>query len=101
MLSLGNAFDDAELEAWQQRIAKLVPEVLRAGYQLEYKIDGAAVNLTYERGRLALGATRGNGMVGENVTANLKTVPDIPLRLQGESWPELMEVRGEIYFPLD
>ena len=101
MLSLGNAFDDAELEAWEQRIAKLVPEVLTAGYQLEYKIDGAAVNLTYERGRLALGATRGNGMVGENVTANLKTVPDIPLRLQGESWPELMEVRGEIYFPLD
>ncbi len=101
MLSLGNAFDDAELEAWEQRIAKLVPEVLTGGYQLEYKIDGAAVNLTYERGTLALGATRGNGVVGENVTANLKTVPDIPLRLQGDSWPELMEVRGEIYFPLD
>lgn len=101
MLSLGNAFDDAELEAWEQRIAKLVPEVLTAGYQLEYKIDGAAVNLTYERGTLVLGATRGNGVVGENVTANLKTVPDIPLRLQGASWPELMEVRGEIYFPLD
>ena len=101
MLSLGNAFDDAELEAWEQRIAKLVPEVLAGGYQLEYKIDGAAVNLTYERGTLALGATRGNGVIGENVTANLKTVPDIPLRLQGESWPKLMEVRGEIYFPLD
>ena len=101
MLSLGNAFDDAELEAWQQRIAKLAPDVLTAGYQLEFKIDGAAVNLTYERGTLTLGATRGNGVTGENVTANLKTVPDIPLRLQGESWPELMEIRGEIYFPLD
>ncbi len=101
MLSLGNAFDDAELEAWEQRIAKLAPDVLTAGYQLEFKIDGAAVNLTYERGTLTLGATRGNGVTGENVTANLKTVPDIPLRLQGESWPELMEIRGEIYFPLD
>ena len=101
MLSLGNAFDDAELEAWEQRIAKLVPEVLTGHYQLEYKIDGAAVNLTYERGTLKLGTTRGNGVVGENVTANLKTIPDIPLRLQGDSWPDLMEVRGEIYFPLD
>ncbi len=101
MLSLGNAFDDDELGAWEQRIAKLVPEVLTAGYQLELKIDGAAVNLTYEDGVLTLGATRGNGAVGENVTTNLKTIPDIPLRLLGEDWPALMEVRGEVYFPLD
>jgi DNA ligase (NAD+) len=101
MLSLGNAFDDDELDAWEHRIAKLAPDVTTAGYQLELKIDGAAVNLTYEDGVLVLGTTRGNGTVGENVTANLQTIPDIPLRFQGEDWPALMEVRGEVYFPLD
>ncbi|MCH8144359.1 MAG: NAD-dependent DNA ligase LigA [Gemmatimonadetes bacterium] len=101
MLSLANAFDDDELDAWEQRIANLVPDVLTSGYQLELKIDGAAVNLTYENGIFTLGATRGNGTIGENVTANLKTIPDIPLRLQGNDWPGMMEIRGEVYFPLD
>ncbi len=101
MLSLANAFDDDELDAWEQRIANLVPDVLTSGYQLELKIDGAAVNLTYENGIFTLGATRGNGAIGENVTANLKTIPDIPLRLQGNDWPGMMEIRGEVYFPLD
>lgn len=101
MLSLANAFDDAELDAWEQRIAKLVPEVRTAGYQLELKIDGAAVSLTYENGILVLGATRGNGTIGEDVTANLRTIADIPLRLHGTGWPDLMDVRGEVYFPLD
>ena len=101
MLSLANAFDDDELDAWEQRIANLVPDVLTSGYQLELKIDGAAVNLTYENGSFTLGATRGNGTIGENVTANLKTIPDIPLRLQGNDWPGMMEIRGEVYFPLD
>ena len=101
MLSLANAFDDGELEAWQTRIAKISPDVLSAGYQLELKIDGAALNLTYEGGILSMAATRGNGLVGENVTANVRTIPDVPLRLLGTSWPSLMEVRGEAYFPLD
>ena len=101
MLSLANAFDDDELDAWEQRIANLVPDVLTSGYQLELKIDGAAVNLTYENGSFTLGTTRGNGTIGENVTANLKTILDIPLRLQGNDWPGMMEIRGEVYFPLD
>jgi DNA ligase (NAD+) len=100
MLSLANAFDDDELTAWEQRIAKLAPEVTDAGYQLELKIDGAAVNLTYEHGSFTMGATRGNGRVGENITANLRTIPDLPLRLEGSGWPAIMEIRGEIYFPL-
>ncbi len=101
MLSLANAFDDGELEAWQTRIAKISPEVLSAGYQLELKIDGAAINLTYEDGILAVAATRGNGTVGDDVTANVRTIPDVPLRLQGTSWTPVLEVRGEAYFPLD
>ena len=101
MLSLANVFDDGELEAWQTRVAKISPDVLSAGYQLELKIDGAALNLTYEDGILSMAATHGNGLVGEDVTANVKTIPDVPLRLLGTSWPSLMEVRGEAYFPLD
>jgi DNA ligase (NAD+) len=100
MLSLANAFDDDELQAWEQRIAKLAPEVTDAGYQLELKIDGAAVNLTYEHGTFTVGATRGNGVLGENITANLRTIPDLPLRLEGGGWPAVMEIRGEVYFPL-
>ena len=101
MLSLANAFADDELDAWEARIAKIAPEVLTAGYQLELKIDGAAVNLTYENGILSVAATRGNGMVGENVTTNVKTIPDVPLRLRGSEWPSFTEIRGEVYFPLD
>jgi len=99
MLSLANAFSDEDLDAWQERNARIAPDVVTAGYTLEVKIDGAAVNLTYEGGVLAVGATRGNGVVGEVVTANLRTVPDIPLRLVGEGWPALLEVRGETYMP--
>ncbi len=101
MLSLANAFDDAELDAWEARIGRIAPDVLKAGYQLEVKIDGAAVNLTYDAGIMVMAATRGNGEVGENVTANARTIPDIPLTLQGSGWPKWMEVRGEVYFPLE
>ena len=97
MLSLANAFTEAELVEWEERNARLVPEVNAAGYTMEVKIDGAAVSLTYEAGVLVTGATRGNGVEGEDVTANLRTVLDLPLRLQGKAWPKKMEVRGEVY----
>jgi DNA ligase (NAD+) len=99
MLSLANAFDAEELAAWEERNARLVPEVKSAGYITEIKIDGAAVSLTYENGRLKLGATRGNGTIGEDITHNLRIIPDIPLSLKGDGYPKLMEVRGEVYMP--
>ena len=100
MLSLGNAFNETELAEWEERNARLVPEARKAGYTLEVKIDGAAVSLTYRDGVFTVGATRGNGIEGEDVTANLRTIDDIPLRLKGggKTWPKLMEVRGEVYF---
>jgi DNA ligase (NAD+) len=97
MLSLANAFTETELVEWEERNARLVPDVKAAGYTLEVKIDGAAVSLTYEAGVLVTGATRGNGIIGEDVTPNLRTVLDLPLRLQGKGWPKKMEVRGEVY----
>jgi DNA ligase (NAD+) len=97
MLSLANAFTDAELEEWEDRNARLAPDVREAGYALEVKIDGAAVSLTYEDGVLVTGVTRGNGVEGEDVTGNLRTVLDLPLRLRGKGWPKRMEVRGEVY----
>jgi DNA ligase (NAD+) len=99
MLSLANAFTADELTEWEQRNARLVPEVKGAGYTTEIKIDGAAVSLTYENGRLKLGATRGNGTIGEDVTHNLRIINDIPLSLKGTHHPGLMEVRGEVYMP--
>src|SRR5437588_11416852 len=99
MLSLANVFTEAELLEWEERNARLVPEVKTAGYTLEVKIDGAAVSLTYEDGVLVTGVTRGNGIEGEDVTANLRTVLDLPLRLRGKGWPKKMEVRGEVYLP--
>ena len=99
MLSLANAFSDEELAAWEERNVRLVPEVRKAGYTTEVKIDGTAVSLTYENGRLKVGATRGTGTIGEDVTPNLRTVNDIPLSLKGKDHPRLMEVRGEVYLP--
>ena len=97
MLSLANAFNETALAEWEDRNARLVPEVRTAGYTLEVKIDGAAVSLTYVEGVFTIGATRGNGVEGEDVTANLRTVLDVPLRLRGKGWPQKMEVRGEVY----
>jgi DNA ligase (NAD+) len=99
MLSLANAFSDEELLQWEERNARLAPEVRHGGYTVEVKLDGTAVNLTYEDGRLVQGSTRGNGTVGEDVTANLRTVSDVPLVLRGDDWPPLMEIRGEVYLP--
>src|ERR687889_1863789 len=99
MLSLANAFSAEELTAWEERNARLAPEVKTAGYTTEVKIDGTAVSLTYENGKLVVGATRGNGIIGEDVTPNLRTIHDIPLLLKGKDHPKLMEIRGEVYFP--
>ena len=99
MLSLANAFSAEELAEWEERNARLLPEVRDAGYTAEIKIDGAAVSLTYEEGRLTVGATRGNGVIGENITPNIRTIADVPLTLKGKGWPRLMEVRGEVYMP--
>ncbi len=99
MLSLANAFAPEELTAWEERNAKIAPRVRTAGYTIEIKIDGAAVSLTYEKGTLVRGATRGNGTIGELVTPNLRTIPDIPLKLGGGKHPALLEVRGEVYMP--
>lgn len=102
MLSLGNAFSDDELREWEERLVRLVgPAVLTGGYSAELKIDGAAVSLLYEDGILSVGATRGNGTVGEDITANIRTVRDVPLKLRGDAWPKRVEIRGEIYYPFD
>ncbi|MET9430733.1 NAD-dependent DNA ligase LigA [Streptomyces sp. NPDC003036] len=100
MLSLDNAFDDAELAAWADRVAK---EVGTSAYHFlcELKVDGLAVNLTYEKGRLTRAATRGDGRTGEDITPNIRTIADVPDRLRGERIPELVEIRGEVYFPME
>lgn len=100
MLSLANAFSAEELQGWEDRNVRLNAEVRGAGYTTELKIDGAAVNLSYRHGLLVIGTTRGNGVVGEDVTANLRTIEDIPLVLAGTGHPALMEVRGEVYLPV-
>ena len=100
MLSLANAFDDDELRAWEERLVRIAgEEVRRAGYAVELKIDGTAVALSYDDGVFVNGATRGNGTIGENVTVNLRTIREIPLRLRGGRWPARLEVRGEVYMP--
>ena len=100
LLSLDNAESPEDLDAWEQRIVRIIGRV-PDGYACELKIDGLAVTLTYEQGLLTLGATRGDGTTGENITANLRTIDAIPLRLRGPDVPELLEVRGEVYMPLD
>lgn len=99
MLSLGNAFTDEEVTDFVGRIEhRLKREALV--FSVEPKLDGLAINLRYERGRFVQGATRGDGATGEDVTANLRTVRSIPRFLRGEDWPEVLEVRGEVYMPL-
>ena len=102
MASLDNAMSDEELQAWEDSAARMVGEGVRtSGYSAELKIDGAAVSLTYRDGVLVTGATRGNGTIGEDVTANLRTIREIPLRLEGTGWPALIEIRGEVYMTFD
>ncbi|MFJ3308127.1 NAD-dependent DNA ligase LigA [Streptomyces sp. NPDC086549] len=100
MLSLDNAFNDEELAAWAERVAK---DVGTSDYHFlcELKVDGLAVNLTYEHGRLTRAATRGDGRTGEDITPNVRTIAEIPDRLTGDHVPDLVEVRGEVYFPME
>ncbi|HEX6008828.1 MAG TPA: NAD-dependent DNA ligase LigA, partial [Actinomycetota bacterium] len=95
MLSLDNAFSHGELEAWAARVERAVGTGAR--YSCEAKIDGIAVALTYEKGLLTKGATRGDGRIGEDITANVRTVRSVPQRLRVKDPPEYLEVRGEIY----
>jgi DNA ligase (NAD+) len=97
MLSLDNAFTADELAAWLVRVER---EVTAPSFLCELKVDGLAINLVYERGRLVRGATRGDGRTGEDVTGNVRTIAAIPDRLAGTDVPDVIEVRGEVYFPL-
>ena len=101
MLSMDNAFSADELSAWEDRNARIASEVRDGGYVTELKIDGTAVALRYEQGVLVRGATRGNGTIGEEITANVRTIRDIPLRLRATAGvPDVLEIRGEVYMPL-
>jgi DNA ligase (NAD+) len=99
MLSLANARNVEELLAWEKRARNILPDAVFI-YDCELKIDGLAMALTYERGKLVMAATRGDGVEGEDVTANVRTVHDIPHTLAGAHPPERVEVRGEIYMPI-
>jgi DNA ligase (NAD+) len=93
MMSLDNVFDKEELTTW-------IEKTNAKKYLVELKIDGLAINLRYEKGRLISAATRGDGVVGEDVTQNVLTIKSIPQKLKGDNHPEVVEVRGEIFFPI-
>ena len=97
MMSLDNVFDDTELNAWFDRIEKAG---VKNTWLCEVKVDGLAINLLYENGRLTRALTRGNGVTGEDVTLNVKTIKNVPIELSGKNIPTQLEVRGEIFFPL-
>ncbi len=99
MLSLGNAFADEEVADFVRRIEERLDRNALV-FSAEPKLDGLAISLRYEHGVFVRGATRGDGATGEDVTANLRTVNAIPMRLRGDDWPEVLEVRGEVYMPL-
>ena len=98
MLSLDNAFSREELDAWYQRISRIVTDPIH--FVGEPKLDGLAISLQYEDGALRVGATRGNGITGEDVTANIMTIASIPKKLKGSQVPTRLEVRGEVFMPL-
>jgi DNA ligase (NAD+) len=97
MMSLDNVFDTDELTSWFDRVEKESPS---PRYLCELKVDGLAINLLYEKGQLTRALTRGNGVTGEDVTLNVKTIKDLPHNLSGKNIPELIEIRGEVFFPV-
>jgi DNA ligase (NAD+) len=97
MMSLDNVFDTNELTAWFDRVEKESPS---PKYLCELKVDGLAINLLYEKGLLTRALTRGNGVTGEDVTLNVKTIKDLPHNLTGKAIPDLIEIRGEVFFPV-
>ena len=101
MLSLDNAFSREELEAWGERVAREAGTGSAYDFLCELKVDGLAINLLYEKGRLVRALTRGNGMTGEDVTLNVRTIDGVPHELHGDHLPELVEVRGEVFFPVE
>ncbi|MCY7273189.1 MAG: NAD-dependent DNA ligase LigA [Phormidesmis sp. CAN_BIN44] len=101
LYSLENAFGNEDLITWEQRWRKVEPDVTQADYVCELKIDGSALALTYENGLLVRGATRGDGVTGEDITSNVRAIRSIPLRLNLDNPPPLVEVRGEAFLPLD
>src|SRR5256886_8038588 len=100
MGSLEKVTDDESLFKWADDLRKRLDSDEPVAYVLEPKIDGLAVNLTYENGLLTRGATRGDGVQGEDVTVNLRTIPSMPLRIRGDGAPGVVEVHGEVYLPL-
>jgi DNA ligase (NAD+) len=98
MLSLDNAFSDEDAEDFHRRVSQRLGRN-DIGYLVEPKLDGLAVSLIYDKGVLVCGATRGDGQTGEDITHNVRTIRDIPLRLRDSGWPERFEVRGEVFMP--
>ena len=96
LLSLDNVFSEEEFDAWAARATREVPV---PAWLCELKIDGLAIDLVYETGRLVRAATRGDGVTGEDVTLNVRTIDGVPTRLNGDDVPELLEVRGEVFLP--
>ena len=99
MLSLGNVFDNEQLEAWYSRISRLLDDD-SFEMQCELKFDGLAVSIIYENGSLTTGSTRGNGIIGENITNNIKTLKNVPHNIKSSN-NSLIDIRGEVYCPLD
>lgn len=107
MLSLGNAFEEDDLRAFDRSVQNGLGvsggDLFGGGAEIEYscepKLDGLAVSLRYENGQLVRGATRGDGSTGEDITSNVRTIRNVPLKLQGEGWPQVLEVRGEVFMP--
>jgi len=100
MLSLENGFQDSDLDKFQERLQRFLNSLAPITYMAEPKLDGLAVEIIYQQGVMVLGATRGDGKTGEDITANLRTIPSIPLRLKDhDQAPDLLEVRGEVFMP--
>ena len=97
MLSLGNAFEETDLREFDRRVVEGLDQPGAVDYSCEPKLDGLAVSLLYRDGQLVQGATRGDGSTGEDISANVRTVRNIPLKLQGSGWPAVLEVRGEVF----